>query len=97
MIIGTDCKAIIESMNWEELQAYEDFLVEEIDRHRAECKKLIKGLVFWRHWTKDDMNDYYRASFKLQQTAIYRHRKDIKETKLCIEKAENRANKLEEG
>lgn len=95
MKIDSNCKAIIESMNWHELTAYEDFLVEEIERHQKETKRLVKNNRWWRHWTKPVINDYYTTSLKLYQTAIYRHRKDIKSTRECILRAEDRMEMLE--
>lgn len=106
MQIDKDCKAVIESMNMVELKAYIYFLDKvEIPRHRADIvEKLEQNRVLRnKRYTpsrypiiKDaiEVMEFDEALVKLFQTAIYRHRKDIKETKLCIERAEKHMEEL---
>jgi hypothetical protein len=97
MIIGADCKAIIDSMDIQELLAYTDFLLCEIERHEKAIKVCMADnynlRTFWRSWNPE-MDNYDNAMIKLNQTAIARHRADIKSSRLNIKQAESRMEAL---
>ena len=93
MKIGEDCKAIIDSMNLDELMAYKYFLEYEIGRHQKAMTDNLGVCKYARTLTK--VKVFNEATVKLNQTAIYRHRQDIKSTRECILKAEDRMDMLE--
>ena len=92
MKFDSNCKAIIESMNKSELMAYVDFLWEEIERHYTAKNHNWNECRMWREFMA---TDHTKALIKLNQSAIYRHRLDIKSTRECILKAEDRMEMLE--
>ena len=101
MKFDSNCKAIIESMNYGELEAYVYFLGEvEIPRHREDIVKKLENNRE-RRATIHMLSNYKATSvvlktlIKLNQTAIYRHRQDIKSTRECILRAEDRMEMLE--
>ena len=90
------CKAIIESMDSEELDHYIAWLdVIEIPRHQMDIRvkardnKRIREIL-----RKQGQIQGLIVHLKLNQTAIYRHRQDIKSTRECILKAEDRMDLL---
>ena len=95
MKFDSNCKAIIESMNGLELEAYIDFLRgTEIPRHRRDMVMKFED----NQWIREHelMGTVYdRTMIKLNQSAIYRHRLDIKSTRECILRAEDRMDMLE--
>ena len=96
MKFDSQCKAIIESMNGYELFAYVMFLLDEIERHQnAKTTNLEECRTIRRCIADTGISVYYVTSIKLRQTAIYRHRQDIKSTKECILKAEDRMDMME--
>ena len=113
MKFDSNCKAIIESMNWIELKAYIFFLTMELWRHKVElvlCVARSKTARMMEHLFNtdkfldidsfvilpdDDNGTYYHTLCKLWQSAIYRHRLDIKSTRECILRAEDRMEMLE--
>ena len=98
MLIDNDCKAVIESMNDVALNAYIFFLEVEIRRHRRQVLDKLKKNSILRHYNREDTSAYNnvfrRVLIRLNQTAIWRHRKDIKSSRLCVENARARLEML---
>ena len=104
MKFDSNCKAIIESMNYEELEWYIRWLKKvEIPRHKKDITKKHEANKWIRsHWRY--LTDHRHIPIKhigdkvylrLNQTAIYRHRQDIQGTRECILRAEDRMEMLE--
>ena len=107
MKFDSNCKVIIDSMNYMECKAYIYFLDKvEIPRHRAdmvdkcEQNRLLrnKRYTFPTYPTISlafEAIDFDEALIKFNKSALPRHRQDIKSTKDCILKAEDRMDMLE--
>ena len=99
MKFNAQCKAEIDSMNSEELRAYVDFLIIEIERHSDEVHSLLEDNLDNRKCIAETTSfgedaTYLLTTIKLNQSAIYRHRQDIAGTRECILRAEDRMDLL---
>jgi len=76
-------KAIIETLNGEEVGAYIDFLTGEIARHEDAICDAYDCIVLC------ERDGYVRrkALIKLYESAIVRHQEDIRSSEECIRKA----------
>jgi hypothetical protein len=84
-------------MNIQELLAYTDFQSAKIAGHQKAIEVCMADNYNLRHFCRSwnsELDNYDNAIIKLNQTAIARHRADIKSSRLNIKQAESRMEVL---